>query len=609
MKRDRSDLQFIKDKVDFTYHLGGNDLFVDDTSEYDPDDPRNSALGYCFKIDGSEQTGANRYSIVTRRIGREYTDFRILLHEYGHIYLGHLDGLHEELDAKLLWVLQNERAELAELINKECQIDYGDRILQRLIDDPSLNHSIHNIAMDMEVNSVVLSAEDVEEMENDITEATFEKKLGNFMNDPNIPDEVKKKYSEKIQESLNSSKVKLIVPSRYHYPDGTPFEDGCTYAEYFLEIITHPDQFIKMLVNIFQGGNGDTSGISSQQVSDALKQLGGQQGQGNGSGDSQQDGDGSGNSSDQDGSNGSGNGSGGMEQFDKLLEKAGVTTREDKHKNSPKDGESSGSKYHHGDGTGNGEDEGENKDGNGTEIPGDHFSSSRQAADEARQNGTMAPSSGAPGCSPTGTANIEHEIDYQVDPIDMAIEKVMTTFKSRVLERKVYRDVMRKYNRGINRQVIKPTYRFKLQASTQPTIVFCIDTSGSMDRHLIDRILKSISVKMKKIQNGLKYNIIAWDTELQKHFKDIDPKKPVPSIPCGGGTRLAGSFKFFREHYTKDAAFILISDFEDDLDAWHRQEETMNGYTMWGFNYGYCNYDKQSWKNFKVLNFSSKDGY
>ena len=115
--------------------------------------------------------------------------------------------------------------------------------------------------------------------------------------------------------------------------------------------------------------------------------------------------------------------------------------------------------------------------------------------------------------------------------------------------------------------------------------------------------------KMKKIQNGLKYNIIAWDTELQKHFKDIDPKKPVPSIPCGGGTRLAGSFKFFREHYTKDAAFILISDFEDDLDAWHRQEETMNGYTMWGFNYGYCNYDKQNWKNFKVLNFSSKDGY
>ena len=66
-----------------------------------------------------------------------------------------------------------------------------------------------------------------------------------------------------------------------------------------------------------------------------------------------------------------------------------------------------------------------------------------------------------------------------------------------------------------------------------------IDDSGSMDTDLVDRILKTISKKMSKIQRGLSYNIITWSTVLGEHIKDINPKKPIPRISTGGGTRMA----------------------------------------------------------------------
>lgn len=169
---------------------------------------------------------------------------------------------------------------------------------------------------------------------------------------------------------------------------------------------------------------------------------------------------------------------------------------------------------------------------------------------------------------------------------------------------------MYKYNRGINRTTISPTFRTKKETCYKPKIVFFIDVSGSMDTCLIDRILNSIRIKMKKIHKGLKYDIIAWSTRREQWIKDVDPRKPIPQIASGGGTRLAGGFQFFRENYTKDSIFILISDFEDDLASWHREEEKMSGYTMYGFNYGYSSYSaSMKWTNFIEKNFTSKNGY
>ena len=196
----------------------------------------------------------------------------------------------------------------------------------------------------------------------------------------------------------------------------------------------------------------------------------------------------------------------------------------------------------------------------------------------------------------------------KTDEVDMALDEVMLNYKSRVVKVDTKKDLMYLYNRGINRSVIAPTIRRKVTMSNEPTIVFLIDVSGSMDTRLVDRILNTIANKMKKIGRGLKYNIISWSTQLGDHIKDIDPRKGVPRISMGGGTRMARGMEYFRQNYGPEAILILISDFEDYLEEWHEQELKMSNYTMYGFNYGYSNYN-QEFKYFKVKNFKNNGNY
>ena len=168
---------------------------------------------------------------------------------------------------------------------------------------------------------------------------------------------------------------------------------------------------------------------------------------------------------------------------------------------------------------------------------------------------------------------------------------------------------MKLYNRGVVRSVIAPTVSRKVTLSTQIKIAYLIDISGSMDTALVDRILETIAINMKKLQRGLKYDIITWSTCLGEHIKDIDPMKSVPKISMGGGTRIAGGIKYFKEHYNKDTILVVISDFEDYLEEWNEVEKTMPGYSMWGFNYGYGSYsnsDNIPWQYMKIRKFKNR---
>ena len=135
--------------------------------------------------------------------------------------------------------------------------------------------------MDMEVNSKILSKDDVEETEADITSlfpTVQEDYIKQILGDASITltDEERKELEDILKKAENESKIKLILPCRYHMPGkpDEPFPDGLSYPEYLLMIIENLDQFIKMLVNIQQGGMGDTSEVSDQDVKDMLEQMG-----------------------------------------------------------------------------------------------------------------------------------------------------------------------------------------------------------------------------------------------------------------------------------------------------------------------------------------------
>lgn len=273
MKRTKAELELIKNFIDNTYSRFGMRLLVNADKVYDPTDP-NSALGYCFKYT-DPVLGSVVYKIECSKIGIEHTDYRVLMHEYGHIYLGHLEGIHEDLDAQICLTLDQYREELIEEINQKCGIDFADKLLERIIDDPQLNHSLHNIAMDMEVNSSVLSIEDLDEMEMDISSVMpkYEEEMLKYLGDHTEDEEVKKQIQDQLNKYQSESKIKLIHPTRYWLDENNPFPDNLTYPEYLLLIIQHLDQFVKMLVSIKMGGNGDTSQVSQQDIQDALNNI------------------------------------------------------------------------------------------------------------------------------------------------------------------------------------------------------------------------------------------------------------------------------------------------------------------------------------------------
>lgn len=715
-KKSRLSLDTIKSFVDNTYNRFGNRLLVNVEKPYDPN---HSSLGYCYKyVDPSSKNVT--YKIDCSKIGIPETDFRIMMHEYGHIYLGHLDGIHEDLDTQICNVFRDYRGELIDYINNSCGIDFADKLIERVIDDPELNHSLHNIAMDMEVNSTILSKDDIEEMEMDISSIypKYEEEAVKYAIDHENDPEKKKQLEDVLGKMEKEAKIKLILPERYYLgvDDVTnqpiPFPNNLTYAEYLMLIIKHFDQFVKMMVSIQMGGNGDTSQVTQQDIQNALNNLyrnlqgkseeykrgykqaiqdyqngqvqsnpqpqngqqgnqnqqngqqqqsgqsgqqgqqsgqgdpqagqGGQQsGQGQGQGQSgqgqggqqssgQQSGGQSGNQGGQNqsgqGQNGQGQGmsdyqrgyqdalnniqnaqnssnGGGMQGLSDLMSDLGMSDSpnsqdgQDQSQNQSQNQQNgSGKKY-----------EGKRFDplGGDSDFGKDHENTSRQEADRKRELGQIR-AGGGTGCGSSGGADATREVNKNVDEVDMALNEVMKNVRNRVIKMNTLKDNMKLYNRGVIRSLVVPSISRKITITNDPKIVYLIDISGSMDTKLVDRILATIGKNMRRLSNGLKYDIITWNTQLGEHIKDVDPKKGVPRISMGGGTSIAKGIKYFKDNYGPEAILIVISDFEDYLEEWNAVESTMNEYAMYGFNYGdgsYGDSDKISWKNMKIRKF------
>ena len=553
---------------------------------------KNPDLGYCwmYNDDASDTT---TYNIVVAKTGIERLDLRVTYHEYLHCYLGHLED-HLTLDENASLVLKNERGQLVDSLKESCGLDEDTAMtmIEAIIDDPELNHTIHNIAEDMAVNSFI-GLGGIKEMEEDINsikvnlQAEFLKAYRDTLKSKRL----KKRMDGIIDETIEAAKSKFIHPSRYHYPDGRPWEEGKTYQEYFLMIIRNLDQLLKSSANRNSGGNGDTSGTSGQDVQDALggggleglKQLLRKLGMSGGSGDS-------GGQGDQDGQPNSGDETEGDSQSEPEL--------------SQHDTSNSGGFR--------GDNEEEEHWAQGVRDPyfmdlsegrkKDHYSPSRKKADDLRSLGQIK-AGGGRSIGDSGGPEYLRSVT-KTNQVDLAIDEIMLKYRKRVIKRTVVRDVMRNYNLGRCKTVIVPSIVEKYRIDTNPKVTYIIDISSSMDTVLIDFILNTIAHKMKYLNHGLKYDILTWSHGFGEWIKDIEPGKPIPTIHTGGGTRMADALKFVKDNYDNTPIFILISDFEDRLDEWKMVLRSMLSYTVYGFNYGTHNY-KEVWpKNFIVKNFN-----
>lgn len=484
----------ITEEVEFTYNnFGSRIIYI--KNEFN----KNGGIGYCYKSE-------NYYTVCVADLGDEFMTECVKMHEYGHIYFGHLDGINEYLDDKIMEVIDSNYFELVDKINKNCNIDYADELLDKVILDSGYNHLVHNVSMDLEINSKILSEQEVRDLENYISN----------LRDPNS-DESKK------------DKIKLMYPTDYG------FEEGLTYPEYLILVILNLDKFIEKILKILlqlpgSGNEDEMEDHSSEKGLDDGTVI-----------------------------------PKSMEELDEKLQDALDKLREDEAKKGKKNL--------------------------------DHDNEARERQDKKRKDGEII-SEGGRGHG-TGRSISTRKVIVNNDPLSMGLEEIIRDFRHKVIKRDYRRNMTYKYNRGIDRSLINPSYRQTITKSEEPTIVFGIDVSGSMNTSLVDRVLRTISINIRKISPNLKYNIITWDTGLCEHIRNISPKDSIPRISYGGGTDLSRLFDYFKENYGIDAILIIISDFDDSLSAWKIKESNMGGYSMYGFDYG--GYSKSvNFKNLKV---------
>lgn len=475
--------------------------------EFSPSKP----IGYCYK-------GSNYYNVYISDLNDDYYTDCIKMHEYGHIYFGHLTGIQEYMDDLLIDVMSDRFEELTDKINKTCNIDYGDELLERFIADPFYNHKIHNISMDLEINSKILDESDVRNLELHISSLYGDSNEG------------------------KNAKIKLMYPTDYGFPE------KLTYQEYLYNVILNIDKFVEKILQIIlssSSDDGDEGNLSSGLPDGTIIK---------------------------------GNPPKTMKDFDELLKDLRDISDQD-----------------------------DNSEGNSEKEKEDidHNSESRINQDKKRKDGKII-SLGGNGASPKGSSTSTREVIVNNDPLDMALDKVIRNFRNKVIKREYRRHLTYKYNRGIDRSVISPRYRQLITKSEDPTIVYLIDVSGSMNTTLVDRCLRTISKNMKKISSGLTYNIITWDTDLCEHFREVSPRNPITRVSYGGGTRLVNAFDYFKQNYEDNAILIIISDFEDpSLEKWKDKEGSMSNYDMYGFNYGYSKIPDSFFKNIKIFNLGS----
>ena len=193
-------------------------------------------VGYCTKY-------SDIYKVVYPITGNSKVDDKVKMHEYGHIYCGHLEGIHEQLDSNLAKIIRNKDSQLIDLVNNSCNIDYAEDILDMVISNPILNHAIHNIAMDMEVNSVILNDDDLNELSSELSNMMYEEYMRISENGTKMP-------SNRQLNNLSAKfNIKSISPSEFGF---TP---GLTYPDYLVQLILHLDLVIKMLSNQYNNDN------------------------------------------------------------------------------------------------------------------------------------------------------------------------------------------------------------------------------------------------------------------------------------------------------------------------------------------------------------------
>lgn len=486
----------------------------------------------------STRSATGIYQIILPSDLPEYAKIPLDIHENGHVVFQHL----KDCASKTEQVKRQLRSKWSAFKAKiENDADMND---SSMLD--AFAAQISNVAMDLEINSKYFGGGNdwkvqYENISVGMAEATI-----------NRAEEISDEQFESLKKSLSDTAT-LLESYRGMHPEDFKFPMGLNWFAYINLMLTKPNEFMDNLAKQLE---------QQEQMNELKEQLQQMMQQGQGSGNGQQK---------QNKSNDSGNG----DKSDK-----------------------NGNKKENKDGNGEGKDK-NNKNGSGSgkvKASAIKNAAEKQAriSNEAKETVKKENAAKAAAAAKNGpqdgdddnwqsvktsvaeVGNGHSRSDEEVTTTNYTLDKNVRSFieKCCLGNASTYekQDPLYNYNRGKCGHDGVMRMRTSVQQVYRPgNLIAVIDVSGSVDIELVKALLNELAKYRRNF--GYRSRIIFWDTDLVNdiEFKNFDSK-----IRCGGGTEIASGIAYAKQYLKSDAdKLFIISDFEDYLDRWVHEIETL----------------------------------
>lgn len=488
----------------------------------------------------STRSATGIYQIILPSDLPEYAKIPLDIHENGHVVFQHLKNCASKTEQVKRQLRSKWSAFKAKIENDADMNDSS------MLD--AFAAQISNVAMDLEINSKYFGGGNdwkvqYENISVGMAEATIDR-----------AEEISDEQFESLKKSLSDT-ASLLESYRGMHPEDFKFPMGLNWFAYINLMLTKPNEFMDNLAKQLE---------QQEQMNELKEQLQQMMQQGQGSGDGQQK---------QGKSNGSGNGG-----------------KSDKNGNKKENKDS------------NGEDgEKSNKKGSGSGSGKVKASAIKNAAEKQvrisneakeivkKENAAKAAAATKNGpqngdddnwqsvkTSVAEVGNGHSRSDEEATTTNYTLDRNVRSFieKCCLGNASTYekQDPLYNYNRGKCGHDGVMRMRTSVQQVYRPgNLIAVIDVSGSVDTELVKALLNELAKYRRNF--GYRSRIIFWDTDLVDdiEFKNFDSK-----IRRGGGTEIASGIAYAKQYLKSDAdKLFIISDFEDYLDRWVHEIETL----------------------------------
>ena len=492
----------------------------------------------------STRSATGIYQIILPADLPEYAKIPLDIHENGHVVFQHL----KDCTSKTEQVKRQLRSKWSAF---KAKIDNDENM-----DDSSLLDAfaaqISNVAMDLEINSKYFGGGDdwkvqYENISVGMAEATI-----------NRAEEISDEQFESLKKSLSDT-ASLLESYRGMHPEDFKFPMGLNWFAYINLMLIKPNDFMDNLAKQLEQQE------QMNELKEQLQNMQQQQGQGSGNGQQKQ---------------GSGNGQ-------KRQSKSNGSGKNDKNnKNGNKDSNGEGGEKSNKKGSGSGKvkasaiknaAEKQVRISNEAKetIKKENAAKAAAATKNGPQDGdddnwqSVKTSVAEIGNSHSRSEEEETTTNYTLDKnVRSFIEKCCLGNASTYEKQ----DPLYNYNRGKCGHDGIMRMRTSVQQVYRPgNLIAVIDGSGSVDTELVKALLNELAKYRRNF--GYRSRIIFWDTDLVDdiEFKNFDRK-----IRRGGGTEIASGIAYAKQYLKSDAdKLFIISDFEDYLDRWVHEIETL----------------------------------